>query len=393
MFIQISWSRIGKPYNYAEFLCETDSDVAALPTQKGKCAVGSKAFVLSSSKTYILNNNNQWVVYNASSDKDGFSPTVDVTPISGGHKVTITDKEGQHSFDVMDGTGSLGMVVTATPIGNEQYLIDSTYDDIKAALAQGKTVVMVDSSDENHTPQSYIGNVYLDDMWNLAFGVSTTFDNTAVFQGFMVLEAYQNIAIWTEELTPIPQITDVQINGTSIVENGVANISIVKGVDYWTNADKTEIVFDVETDLQPTITSIENTANTAKRIAEGANQSLSYVNYQAMITAFNALDDDAYKAGQNVMIITLNVPDLWISSIESTSQTYTYTTDAAFINGLETNGYVQVGYYRLSALETQKVDLTNYYTKTQTDNLLSAKVDKSSFVYDSNTETLSITIS
>lgn len=63
MFIQISWSRIGKPYNYAEFLCETDSDVAALPTQKGKCAVGSKAFVLSSSKTYILNNNNQWVVY------------------------------------------------------------------------------------------------------------------------------------------------------------------------------------------------------------------------------------------------------------------------------------------------------------------------------------------
>ena len=239
MFIQISWSRIGKPYNYAEFLCETDSDVAALPTQKGKCAVGSKAFVLSSSKTYILNNNNQWVVYNA--------------------------------------------------------------------------------SDPSPTP--------------------------------------------------------------------------VKGVDYWTNADKTEIVFDVETDLQPTITSIENTANTAKRIAEGANQSLSYVNYQAMITAFNALDDDAYKAGQNVMIITLNVPDLWISSIESTSQTYTYTTDAAFINGLETNGYVQVGYYRLSALETQKVDLTNYYTKTQTDNLLSAKVDKSSFVYDSNTETLSITIS
>ena len=62
MFIQISWSRIGKPYNYAEFLCETDSDVAALPTQKGKCAVGSKAFVLSSSKTYILNNNMELVM-------------------------------------------------------------------------------------------------------------------------------------------------------------------------------------------------------------------------------------------------------------------------------------------------------------------------------------------
>ena len=167
----------------------------------------------------------------------------------------------------------------------------------------------------------------------------------------------------------------------------------VKGTDYWTTQDKQEIVTDVETDLQPTITAIQNTANTAKSIAEGANQSLSFSNYQAMITAFNSLANNAYNVGQNVMIITLNVPDLWISSIESTSQTYTYTTDEAFTTALATNGYVQVGYYRLSALETQKVDLTNYYTKPQADTLLGAKVNKSSFVYDSNTETLSITMS
>lgn len=36
---------------------------------------------------------------------DGFSPTVDVEKISGGHQVTITDAEGQHPFDVMDGVG------------------------------------------------------------------------------------------------------------------------------------------------------------------------------------------------------------------------------------------------------------------------------------------------
>ena len=149
----------------------------------------------------------------------------------------------------------------------------------------------------------------------------------------------------------------------------------VRGTDYWTNADKTEIVqsavTQVETDIQSTITSIENTAdianstaNTAKSIAEGANQALSYSNYQTMITAFNALANDVYNVGQNVMIITLEVPDLWISGIESTSQTYTYTTDEAFTTALATNGYVQVGYYKLSALETQKVDLTNYVTNT-----------------------------
>lgn len=37
---------------------------------------------------------------------DGFSPTVEVTEIAGGHRVTITDAEGTKTFDVMDGTGA-----------------------------------------------------------------------------------------------------------------------------------------------------------------------------------------------------------------------------------------------------------------------------------------------
>lgn len=149
----------------------------------------------------------------------------------------------------------------------------------------------------------------------------------------------------------------------------------VRGTDYWTNADKAEIVqgsvAQVETDIQPTLTSIQNTAdtanstaNTARSIAEGANQALSYSNYSAMVTAFNNLANDVYNIGQNVMIVTLEVPDLWISSIESTSQSYIYTTDEAFTTALSTNGYVQVGYYKLSALETQKVDLTEYVANT-----------------------------
>ena len=39
---------------------------------------------------------------------DGVSPTVTVTDISGGHRVTITDKDGAKSFDVMDGEGGSG---------------------------------------------------------------------------------------------------------------------------------------------------------------------------------------------------------------------------------------------------------------------------------------------
>ena len=36
--------------------------------------------------------------------QDGVSPVVAVTDITGGHRVTITDAEGSHTFDVMDGT-------------------------------------------------------------------------------------------------------------------------------------------------------------------------------------------------------------------------------------------------------------------------------------------------
>lgn len=36
--------------------------------------------------------------------KDGYSPTVTVTEITDGHRVVITDKNGSHTFDVMDGS-------------------------------------------------------------------------------------------------------------------------------------------------------------------------------------------------------------------------------------------------------------------------------------------------
>ena len=149
----------------------------------------------------------------------------------------------------------------------------------------------------------------------------------------------------------------------------------VKGTDYWTEQDKKEIVGEtagaVTEEIQPTLDEISGNvskANTAAEeavtIAKGANVSLSFGNYASMISVFNALGNDVYRVGQNIMIVTLNVPDLWVSEIAETSTTYTYTSDDDFANELKTNGFVQIGYYNLSALETQKVDLTNYVQNT-----------------------------
>ena len=95
-------------------------------------------------------------------------------------------------------------------------------------------------------------------------------------------------------------------------------------------------------------------------IAKGANQSVSYGDYSTVIATFNGLAKDTFNVGQNLMIITLNVPDLWISGIEETAVAFEYTTDEDIVNTLKESGYIQVGYYKLSALETGKVDLTEY---------------------------------
>ena len=47
-------------------------------------------------------------VMNGANGDDGYSPTVTVTEIDGGHRVTITEKNGNKTFDVMNGTDSSG---------------------------------------------------------------------------------------------------------------------------------------------------------------------------------------------------------------------------------------------------------------------------------------------
>ena len=70
---------------------------------------------------------------------------------------------------------------------------------------------------------------------------------------------------------------------------------------------------------------------------------------------------------------TLDVPDLWVYAIADTSTAYTYTTDNAFVTSLLGDGYVQVGYYKLSYLESNKVDLTNYVTTDTNQNISGIK--------------------
>lgn len=134
----------------------------------------------------------------------------------------------------------------------------------------------------------------------------------------------------------------------------------------------------IDNTLETVSNQIPSAINEVNSIAKGAQKAISYGNYQIMITAFNALASTACKIGQSIFIVTLDVPDLWISGIENNSVTYTYTTDEAFTTALQTYGYVQVGYYKISALETGKVDLSPYYTQAETNVLLASKLKEPS---------------
>lgn len=87
MYNRIRYGGDGLQYNFSEFLCDSVSDLASLPTNlggtNGKCSFGSKAFVLESNTTYVLNNNNEWVVLQISSNtSSGSSGSVDSSNIA-----------------------------------------------------------------------------------------------------------------------------------------------------------------------------------------------------------------------------------------------------------------------------------------------------------------------
>lgn len=81
----------------------------------------------------------------------------------------------------------------------------------------------------------------------------------------------------------------------------------------------------------------------------------SFNSYDDVVTKFNAYnkDDDTFHIGQDVFVRTQNVPDLWISGISDTKNTYNYTNDAAFVEEITNNGIIQIGYVVFSALESK----------------------------------------
>ena len=162
-------------------------------------------------------------------------------------------------------------------------------------------------------------------------------------------------------------------NSTKVLTSGGAKTALDAKLDATGTAAKAtaDASGNVITSTYATKTEVQTaqtTANEAKSIAEGRVRATAYANYQAMVTALNAASATDFKVGDNIFIQAKNVPDLWIYSVESTTSTYTYTTDEALVTAIQSAGFVQIGYYKVAVLETEKVDLTNYVPASRTVN-------------------------
>ena len=154
---------------------------------------------------------------------------------------------------------------------------------------------------------------------------------------------------------------DTELSETS--ENPLQNKVITKALNEKVDKviEKTEEVkYKAETALITAEQAEQNAKAYTDQKFNGANKAVSFINYSSMITSLNVLGNNAYSVGQDIMIVTLGVPDLWVSQIAEQSVAYTYISDTDFVNELNTNGIIQVGYYVLAALETQKADLIDY---------------------------------
>lgn len=166
----------------------------------------------------------------------------------------------------------------------------------------------------------------------------------------------------------VDSVLGIQANGTTIMRILGSRPTSVQngGVPQYQNYNTSNTVPNVR--ILTGTPQYDGEATNKKYVDDkfnGSNKAVSFVNYSSMITSLNSLASTSYNVSQDIMIVTLKVPDLWISEITETSVPYTYVSDDDFVSELETNGFVQVGYFKLSALETQKVDLTEYVKQTQ----------------------------
>lgn len=161
-----------------------------------------------------------------------------------------------------------------------------------------------------------------------------------------VQEAIDGIASQIDGITGGGVVTGVKGSAESTYRQGQVNITAANvGAETAGAVSAHNSSTSAHSDIRTAVTNAQNKANSAYALAEGRAKAVSFDTEAAMTTALKAAAKTDYKVGDNIFIKATDTPDYWVSAVlDSNSGTY--------------------GYFEVSVLESQKVDLTAYQTKT-----------------------------
>ena len=167
--------------------------------------------------------------------------------------------------------------------------------------------------------------------------------------------AIDELASQIDDITGGGVVTGIKGNAETTYRKGQVNLTAANiGAEASGTVASHNTNASAHADIRTLISTAQNKANSAYALAEGRAKAVSYDTVSAMTTALKAAAKTDFKVGDNIYIKAADTPDYWVSAIlENNSGTY--------------------GYFELSNLETEKVDLTPYQPKTDSTLTTTAK--------------------
>ena len=160
--------------------------------------------------------------------EDGVSPTVTVTDITGGHRVTITDATGTDTFDVMDGSkgdpGTPGQPGQPgqpgadghTPVkGVDYWTAEDKAEIVVGAAGTVKEDLIDDTAGDGDTDKVWSADKSAGEVSSLNSALNDKYEKPSTGIPASDLEA---------GVIPSVPVTDVTVAGTSVLSQGVAEI-------------------------------------------------------------------------------------------------------------------------------------------------------------------------
>lgn len=170
--------------------------------------------------------------------EDGVSPSVEVTPITDGHRVTITDANGSRSFDVMNGKD--GELTGDVPAGADGgYYTPAVSSAGLLSWTPSKSDMPAVPSADIKGPQGDAGYTPVKgkDYFDGEDGTSVTVESVSTSSE----DGGSNVVTFSDGNT----LTVKNGSKGSPGDPGAAGYTPVKGTDYWTASDRQSMVNDV----------------------------------------------------------------------------------------------------------------------------------------------------